>query len=347
MGDAASVSQALQIHHYLYLSPLTFLYYDHLLTFGDEVRYIWNKPKTASAYCFFFNRYLAAFGGVAVTVFSYHKIPESWSDLFPLSLGIHLIPRRRCPDYNRVRQVLLIVNQVTVCRAYPIVDRIPELNPGPPVLLTLRIYALYGKDKRIISCMLGVGVILIAISIWASSKAGGVLQRGELGCNIADPRDAAIMMAIPWEALFFYDVLIFSLLFYKSDRTRRDSGVRWKEIPLLNLLIRDGSIYFALMASVNLANILTSYIAEPLLVSFLSTFASNMSVTMMSRLMLNLHAVESAGIFSTSAPTTTETTELDTLQTYDLERSANIIELDPRRPKSVQIATQAPLHAEP
>jgi hypothetical protein len=41
------------------------------------VRYIWNQPKTASAYCFFLNRYLAAFGGVAVTVFSYHEIPES------------------------------------------------------------------------------------------------------------------------------------------------------------------------------------------------------------------------------------------------------------------------------
>ncbi|KAJ6511677.1 hypothetical protein DFH09DRAFT_1197742 [Mycena vulgaris] len=313
MADAAAVAQALRLHHYLYLAPLTFLYWDHLLTFGDEVRYIWNKPKTASAYCFFLNRYFAAFGDVAVTVYSYHKVPESG-----------------CPNWNLFRQILLIVNQVTVC-----------------LLLTLRIYALYGRDKRIISCMLGVGVVLLAVSIWAASRAGGVPQRGEPGCNIADPRDVAIMVAIPWEAVFVYDVMIFCLLFYKSHRTRRDSGLRWAQIPLLSLLIRDGSIYFALMAIVNLANILTSYIAEPLLVSCLSTLASNISVTMMSRLMLNLHAVESAGIFSTSAPHTTEITELDTLRTGDLERSANIIEFDPSRRKSVQLVARAPMVIDP
>jgi hypothetical protein len=58
-----------------------------------------------------------------------------------------------------------------------------------------------------------------------------------------------------------------------------------------------------------------------------------MSVTMMSRLMLNLHAVESTGIFSTSTPYATEITELDTLRTRDLERSADIIA--PQRPKSL------------
>ncbi|KAJ7720397.1 hypothetical protein B0H16DRAFT_1896843 [Mycena metata] len=297
-GTAASaVAQALRLHHYLYLAPLTFLYWDHLLTFGDEVRYIWNRPKTASAYCFFLNRYLAAFGGVAVTVFSYHEIPES-----------------RCPDFNRFRQILLIVNQVTVC-----------------LLLTLRIHALYGRDKRIISGMLGLGAVLLAVSIWAASRARGTPQRGEPGCNIADSRHVAIMIAIPWEAVFVYDVMIFFLLSYKSLHMQRDSSLRWAQIPLLTLLMRDGSIYFALMAAVNLANILTSYIAPPLLVSCLSTFASNLSVTMMSRLMLNLHAIESAGIFSTRTRCATESDEyedeLDTLRTEDLERSMRLSQI--------------------
>ncbi|KAJ7815783.1 hypothetical protein B0H14DRAFT_1404335 [Mycena olivaceomarginata] len=139
--------------------------------------------------------------------------------------------------------------------------------------------------------------------------------------------------------------MIFCLLFFKSLHTRRDSGLRWAQIPILSLLIRDGSIYFALMATVNLANILTSYIAEPLLVSCLSTFASNMSVTMMSRLMLNLHAVESTGIFSTSTPCATELTELDTLWTRDLERSAHIIA--PPQPKSVQLEAGVPMVVDP
>ncbi|KAF8177084.1 hypothetical protein K438DRAFT_1978734 [Mycena galopus ATCC 62051] len=287
----AAIAQALRLHHYLYLAPLTFLYYDHLLTFGDEVRYIWNKPKTPSAYCFFLNRYLAAFGDVAVTVFSYHKIPESWSDPF------HLI--------------LILLSKSS--------------------LKLQSVFFLRYEFMR----------SLLAVSIWAASGAGGVPQRDEPGCNIADPRHVAILIAIPWEAVFVYDVMIFSLLFYKS---RRDSGLRWAKIPIVNLLIRDGSIYFVLMATVNLANILTSYIAEPLLVSCLSTFASNMSVTMMSRLMLNLHAVESTGIFSTSASCSTEITELDTLQTRDLERSAGLIVLDPSQSKTM---TRAPTVIDP
>ncbi|KAF8155293.1 hypothetical protein K438DRAFT_1987014 [Mycena galopus ATCC 62051] len=308
----AAIAQALRLHHYLYLAPLTFLYYDHLLTFGDEVRYIWNKPKTPSAYCFFLNRYLAAFGDVAVTVFSYHKVPESWSDPF------HLI--------------LILLSKSS--------------------LKLQSVFFLRYEFMR----------SLLAVSIWAASGAGGVPQRGEPGCNIADPRHVAILIAIPWEAVFVYDVMIFSLLFYKSQR---DSGLRWAKIPIVNLLIRDGSIYFALMATVNLANILTSYIAEPLLVSCLSTFASkcvllalsflapepphspsvgSMSVTMMSRLMLNLHAVESTGIFSTSASCSTEITELDTLQTRDLERSAGLIVLDPSQSKTM---TRAPTVIDP
>ncbi|KAJ7511011.1 hypothetical protein B0H11DRAFT_1956933 [Mycena galericulata] len=289
---AVAEARDLRLHHYLYLTPLTFLYWDHLLTFGDEVRYIWNKRKTASAYCFFFNRYLAFFGGIAVTVFSYHEVPDSV-----------------CKDWNMVRQILLIVNQVTVC-----------------ILLTLRIYALYGRNTRVISCMLAAGAVLLAVGIYGATGASGNLQHGELGCNIGDPRHVAIMIAIPWEAVFIYDIIIFCLLFYKSLRTQKESGLRWSRIPMLSLLIRDGSIYFALMATVNLANILTSYIAPPLLVSCLSTFASNMSVTMMSRLMLNLHAVESVGIFSTSAPLDSDvsTAELDTLYTRDLERSGAV-----------------------
>ncbi|KIM74721.1 hypothetical protein PILCRDRAFT_695652 [Piloderma croceum F 1598] len=53
------------------------------------------------------------------------------------------------------------------------------------------------------------------------------------------------------------------------------------------------------MALANLANILTFYLARPTLRGCLSLCASCISVTMMSRFMLNLHSAASAGIFST------------------------------------------------
>ncbi|KAJ7760745.1 hypothetical protein DFH07DRAFT_771818 [Mycena maculata] len=281
-----------RIHHYLFLAPLR-----------DEVRYIWNKPKTASSYCFFLNRYLAALGNVVVAVYSYSRVPQS---------------------------VLKI-------------QHVSGNTPHPE--------SSHNLSKHIIISMLAAAAVLFTVAIWAiSSGAGGIPQQGEAGCNIADPRHAAIMIAVTWEALFVYDLIIFGALFYKSFRTRIENGLLWSRIPLLNLLVRDGSIYFAVMATVNLANILTSYIAElhpsadtaqPLLVSCLSSLASNLAVTMMSRLMLNLHAIESVGIFSVSAPTSLDTdlragtVELDTLWTRDLERSPRGSDMDQRSVQSV------------
>ncbi|TFK31908.1 hypothetical protein BDQ12DRAFT_671501 [Crucibulum laeve] len=43
------------------------LYYDHLITLGNEINYLWRRPRRAGAYWFFLNRYLAFFGNVIVT----------------------------------------------------------------------------------------------------------------------------------------------------------------------------------------------------------------------------------------------------------------------------------------
>jgi len=58
------------------------------------------------------------------------------------------------------------------------------------------------------------------------------------------------------------------------------------------------------MASCNLANILTFYFAGPFLRGGLSTFASSISVTLMSRLTLNLHRTADKGLLSTDATNT-------------------------------------------
>ena len=37
---------------------LTVLFYDHVLTFADEVRLVWLAPRSLAKYAFLFNRYL-------------------------------------------------------------------------------------------------------------------------------------------------------------------------------------------------------------------------------------------------------------------------------------------------
>ncbi|KAK7455230.1 hypothetical protein VKT23_011103 [Stygiomarasmius scandens] len=81
---------------------------------------------------------------------------------------------------------------------------------------------------------------------------------------------------------------------YKAYATARDdtrfARALGGRVSLMQVLIADGSLYFVVMALANLINILTFYLAEPAFRGGLSSFASCISVTMMSRLMLNLRA---------------------------------------------------------
>ncbi|CDO75761.1 hypothetical protein BN946_scf184921.g37 [Trametes cinnabarina] len=152
-------------------------------------------------------------------------------------------------------------------------------------ILFLRTYALYGRAKRVLVLVVGVGAALLGISCWSIvGQHQGIELRG--GCHLEADRMTAIRLAVSWEALFVFDLMIFTLTVCKTFRERYRHRVTLGHHDIISLILRDGALYFAVMASVNFANTLTFY---PLLRGCLSTFASSVSVTMMSRLMLNLH----------------------------------------------------------
>ncbi|KAF8991233.1 hypothetical protein BDQ17DRAFT_1332993 [Cyathus striatus] len=164
-----------------HLLAISILYYDHTLTFGDEVNYVWNRRKRGSAYWFFVNRYVTFLG---------------------------------CKKFYVFRQLLLVFNQILVC-----------------VLLTLRIHALYEQSTRILVCLLGAAVILLGIVSWSLVGVGA-----------------------SWITLIVYDTIVFGLTVYrtwaKSYEPNTSIGI---------LILRDGAMYYFVMALANLANILTYY----------------------------------------------------------------------------------------
>ncbi|KAJ7592378.1 hypothetical protein C8J56DRAFT_1046749 [Mycena floridula] len=166
-----------------------------------------------------------------------------------------------CRKYNLYRQLLLVAAQLFVS-----------------FLLTLRIYALFNRDRRILWGTSGTAAVLFIAVCWPlfGQKSSTAPVPG-IGCHIALSRDSAIRLAAAWEALFAYDTLLFCLTLCKTY-TRRyydDSGIRIRvSAPLVSLVLRDGAIYFAVMALSTLANVMTFYFAGPFLRGGLSTFAS-------------------------------------------------------------------------
>ncbi|RDB19002.1 hypothetical protein Hypma_014307 [Hypsizygus marmoreus] len=271
--ETVNTAQEILIHNYFNVLAISVLLYDHLMTSGNEVDYIWRRPKTQSAYWFFFHRYLAFFGNTVEVILFFTTLSAQVRSSYPLI----------CKQYSLFRQLLLVSTQGLVC-----------------VLLTLRIYALYGCSRRVLAFMVGSGAIMAGVSCWVLFGQKIVHAEQESGCHVGLSSDTAIRLAGAWEALFVYDSIIFTLMMAKTWRERHEFSFNRASVPIIYLIFRDGAVYFAVMALANLANIMTFYFSGPFMRGGLSTFASVISVTMMSRLMLNLHETADAGIHSTT-----------------------------------------------
>ncbi|KAJ3907297.1 hypothetical protein F5879DRAFT_548402 [Lentinula edodes] len=207
---------------YFHLFSITFLYWDHLITFPDEIQYLWKRSMGWSTALFFFNRYFAALGNIVVTV-----------SLFSSGLTESVI------------------------------------------LLTIRIYALYHCSRRMLIYMLVTGFTLGGLSIFAiffGQSSQSVLT--PTGCHTQLTLITSIQVAAAWEALFLYDSMLFVMTLHKAYKTRYELRQERLRIPLVVIILRDGSIYFGVMALANLINISTFYYPDPFLRGALCTFAS-------------------------------------------------------------------------
>ncbi|KAJ3714561.1 hypothetical protein DFJ43DRAFT_880065 [Lentinula guzmanii] len=252
-----SAAQQQRYEDYFHLFSITFLYWDHLITFPDEIQYLWKRSIGGSTALFFFNRYFASLGNIVVTV-----------SLFSSGLTESL-------------------------STFSSVSGTPPLFDASDCL-----------HKRMLTYMLVTGFTLSGLAIFAiffGQSSQSVLTL--TGCHTQLTLTTSIQVAAAWEALFLYDSMLFLMTLHKAYKTRHELRQERLRIPLVVIILRDGSIYFGVMALANLVNISTFYYPDPFLRGALCTFASSMSVTMMSRLMINLHKIAETGLYTSHITT--------------------------------------------
>ncbi|KAG0702181.1 hypothetical protein DFH29DRAFT_999556 [Suillus ampliporus] len=168
--------------------------------------------------------------------------------------------------------------------------------------MAIRTYALYGRSKRLLTWMILIMVTLTAgasVGVFRHSSSNVIVWSGG-SCDETYTAARAIRLGMAWVALFLFDLLIFVLTVYKTCKTRgllRLSLVTRRNI--VDVIFHDGVMYFGGMTLINLPNIVTYYCGSPVTRGNLTTFTSCISVTLISRLMLNLHKSIGTGIFST------------------------------------------------
>lgn len=142
MSDVTE-SQQLWMHLYAVLVANSILVYDHMMTLPEEVIFIWRRPKALSAKLFLVNRYIALLGNIFALCIDF--LPMSDERFHFSFLYIRYFAQRRlsCAKYTLCRQLFFFSQGLIVC-----------------LVLTIRIYALYGFSKRLLTWMIVVGFAL-------------------------------------------------------------------------------------------------------------------------------------------------------------------------------------------
>ncbi|KAJ7152105.1 hypothetical protein C8R46DRAFT_484762 [Mycena filopes] len=280
MESVISGAQTIYFQNSCHILGVSILIWDHLITLGEEWRFIWCRGKSMSAYWFLALRYGALAVNIPVLVFSFVTLPH-----------------KVCTQYTLAHQVFMLITQLAVSG-----------------IMILRIYALYARNARVLWWLIGIASCFIGITAWS-------MQQGEKGfdipvlqgCHLGIIQSASYHLAASWSCLFVFDTIIFGLTVYNASQTRRRVG-QHANMPIHKVIVRDGAMYFGGMALANLTNIMTFFVggvSPPIARSpraadspqsrfpgSLATFATCISVTLMARLMLNLHQRAEYGVLT-------------------------------------------------
>ncbi|KAG2358855.1 hypothetical protein BDR07DRAFT_250483 [Suillus spraguei] len=191
-----------------------------------------------------------------------------------------------CPKYLLSRELLVFCQQILVC-----------------FILTLRTYALYSRSKRLLICMITVIIVLAGVAsagIFRYHSSNVIVAPG-INCYESGASVTLASPGLAWIALFVYELLIFVLTVFRFCKTRgmlRSPYLVMSRNNIADIMFQDGAMYFGVMTLSNIPNILLFYFGSDINRFSLASFTSCMSVTLVSRLMLNLHKSIDSGIFT-------------------------------------------------
>ncbi|TFK69205.1 hypothetical protein BDN72DRAFT_624437 [Pluteus cervinus] len=252
-----------QIKNFYAICSMTVLYYDYLLTLPAEVELFWKRKEFSwFATLFYLNRYSALFAHIPVFM---EYLWSSFRDVEDRSVV--------CLHTHRYHGYYAVIAQVII-----------------GAMLIIRTHALYGHKRRVLVLLLVVTTIGFSLGCWAlaSSEPASITQIEywpKTGCIEPLTDTGGKHIAIAWGGLALFDVTVYALTVSKAIRSRK-LGPRTRS--LVEVILRDASMYIAIMLASQVVNVLTSAIAPTALKGISTTYSTVMASVMVSRLSLNL-----------------------------------------------------------
>ncbi|KAF8066750.1 hypothetical protein FPV67DRAFT_1206050 [Lyophyllum atratum] len=248
----ASGFSHLVANKYYVLASTVMLLYDHLLTLERERRYIWAKPKRLPTYLFFIWRY-------ATPIVSLLNIVAEHD---PTWIG---------PRCSRWIWLPVAIG--------------PIVSAATGVILILRVHAIYAKAKWVLYVTIPIYLGQLAVMGWSiPSGVPAPLPPGFVGCVPSEKLGTGNRLSGIYIAALAFDATIFFLTFGRAIYMR----IVDTSLPLLDLIVRDGTAYFAVLFVVNLTNVILLSVAPPDLSAINAPFATLITALLVSRLVMNL-----------------------------------------------------------
>ncbi|EIW60023.1 uncharacterized protein TRAVEDRAFT_70524 [Trametes versicolor FP-101664 SS1] len=159
------------------------------------------------------------------------------------------------------------------------------------VMLMIRTYALYDRSRRILVILIVThlaGAIMCLVAIVTNIGPVNTLTPLPFrftGCDLSLTNNQAIHLALAWGAMLWFDTTIFILTLVQALRMRHMFPGR-----LLEIMFRDGTVYYGFMVAANVSNISTFLITRSgsPLKGLDTTLTNVLSTTLASRIILNL-----------------------------------------------------------
>ncbi|KAF8623002.1 hypothetical protein AX15_006594 [Amanita polypyramis BW_CC] len=251
---------ATTVHHLMAakmfsLAACVMCFYDIMLTFADEVELIWSRRFTFVSLLWYINRYVSPLAFIIVTV-SFHS---NWS-------------KEVCGRYVVFPEAVKAVTSFAIGATF-----------------VLRLYAIYQRSITVATIFSALLAAELAIKIWAFTDGTYLnLPPGVIGCILVGKHD--LRFASTWISELAFDSLVFFATLYRAVSSHRQAR-RNGGITLLDLIVRDGIMYFACIFAVNLITVLMFVFAPADIKAINASLSTLLTSVMVSRLILNLRGI--------------------------------------------------------
>ncbi|KAF9490421.1 hypothetical protein BDN71DRAFT_191879 [Pleurotus eryngii] len=216
----------LRQEEYLRVSPLALFVYDYLVTFGDEVTFVWTKPKSLGTVLYFLARYPA------------------FVDLM-LSLVTPRLPVDQCIALDHAMGWMFLIG-IAVAE----------------IIMIMRVWSLWGGTRfmTIFLSMLTIATLIAGVTVLGLSRMSltFVSMRG-IAPNMSGcyPLGSNGAMSVDYAILMGFEAITLTLTLVRCIRhSRLRSSHLINPSSLIDLFIRDGVIYFVGLFAISFINVI-------------------------------------------------------------------------------------------